>query len=89
MKVPGWAESNVEEFAEIQRQKDQRESNSLIGFFSTIANDPSLFPLIEKTPRGLNSVSPAEWVLIDVIVDSGACETVMPKSLYSNIALRE
>ena len=86
LKVPGWAESNVEEFAGIQRQKDQRESNSLIGGCSTIANDRSLFPFIEKTTQGLNSVSPAGWVLIDVIADSGACETVMPKSLCSNVA---
>ena len=89
MKVPGWAEANIEEFADIQRRKDNRESNSLIGCCSTIANDRSLFPLIEKTPQGLNSVSPAERVLIDVIADSGACEIVMPKALCSNIALRE
>ena len=37
----------------------------------------------------MNSVSLAEWVLIDVIADSGACETVMPNSFFSNIALRE
>ena len=89
MKVPGWAEANVEEFTDIQRRKDNRESNSLIGGCSTIANDRSSFTLIEKTPQGLNSVSPAEWVLIDVIADSGACETVMSKGLCSNITLRE
>ena len=54
-----------------------------------VANARSLLPLIEKTPQGLNSVSPAEWVLIDVIADSGACDTVMPKGLCSNIALRK
>ena len=89
MKVPEWAEANVEEFVDIQRRKDNREANSLIGRCSTIANDQTLCPLIEKTPQGLNSVSPAEWVLIDVIADSGACETVMPKNLCSNITLRE
>jgi hypothetical protein len=89
MKVPEWAEANVEEFVDIQRRKDNREANSLIGGCSTIANDQTLCPLIEKTPQGLNSVSPAEWVLIDVIADSGACETVMPKGLCSNITLRE
>ena len=35
------------------------------------------------------SISPAEWVLVDVIADSGACETVMPKGLCSNIQFRE
>ena len=88
LKVPGWAEANVEEFTDIQRRKDNRESNSLIGGCSTIANDRSLFPLIEKTPRGLNSVSRAEWVLIDVIADSGACETVMPKGLFQHYTER-
>ena len=28
-------------------------------------------------------------MLIDVIADSGACETVMPKGICPNIALRE
>ena len=55
----------------------------------TVGNDRSLFRLIEKTSQGLNSVSPAEWVLIDVTADSGACETVTPKGLCPNIALRE
>ena len=35
----------------------------------------------------LGSVSPAEWTLIDVIVDSGACETVMPRSLCQMIPI--
>ena len=59
LKAPGWAEASVDEFEEIQRRKDQRESNSLIGACSTIASDQSLSPLIEKTPEGLNSVSAA------------------------------
>ena len=60
LKVPGWAEANVDEFADIQKRKDQRESNSLIGSCSVITDDRSLFPLIEKTTQGLNIVSPAE-----------------------------
>ena len=39
LKVPGWAEANVEEFIDIQNRKDNREANSLIGGCSTIGND--------------------------------------------------
>ena len=31
LEVPGWAKANVEDFGDIQRRKEQRESNSLIG----------------------------------------------------------
>ena len=48
-----------------------------------------MFPPIEKTSQGLSSISSAECVLVDVIADSGACETVMPKGLCPSIALRE
>ena len=48
-----------------------------------------LHPLIEKAPHGLNSVAASEWILIDLIADSGACETVLPKGLCPNISLRE
>ena len=75
LKIPGWAEASVDEFEEIQRRKDQRETIETL-FPGTLvfvpANDRSLFPFIDKTPQGLNSVSPAEWVLVDVIADSGA-----------------
>ena len=54
-----------------------------------VKDDQGLCPLIEKTPQGLNSVSPAEWLLIDVIADSKTRETVMPKGLCPNITLRE
>ena len=37
----------------------------------------------------LNEMSPAQWTLIEVIVDSGACETVLPASLCAHIKLRE
>ena len=49
----------------------------------------SLFPFIEKEKPGLNAVGPSEWVMIEVIADSGACETVMPKHLCGNIKLHE
>ena len=49
----------------------------------------SLHPFVQVEEQGLYNVSPSEWVLIDVIVDSGACETVMPKGLCANIKLRE
>ena len=87
LKVPGWADANIADFENIQRDKKQWDSNSLLGGCVTVGNDQGLFPFIEKTSQGLNSVSPAEWVLIDVIADSGACETVMPKGLCPNIAL--
>ena len=45
------------------------------------------FTLIERAKEGLNSVAASEWILIDVIADSGACETVMPKGLCPNISL--
>ena len=35
----------------------------------------------------LCGVSQMEWTCIDVIVDSGACETVMPRSMCSHIAI--
>ena len=88
LKVPGGAEANIADFEGIQSQKDQCDNNSLLGGCVTVGNDQGLYPPIEKTSQGLNSVSPAEWVLIDVIADSGACETVMPKGLCPNIALR-
>ena len=87
--VPGWAEAIVVSYNGIQEAKDRREANSLTGGCSTASHVRSLHPLVEKTKQGLNNVSPSEWVLIDVIADSGACETVMPKGLCANIKLRE
>ena len=52
----------------------------------TVGNDQGLFPFIEKTHQELNSVSPAELLLIDMIADAGAYETVMPKGLCPDIA---
>ena len=43
-----------------------------------------LCPLTHATP-GLYEFGIQEWTLIDVIVDSGACETFMPKSLCEHI----
>ena len=42
-----------------------------------------------RVKLGLNAISPTEWVLVDDIADSGACETVMPKNLCASITLRE
>ena len=49
----------------------------------------SSFPSIEKTRLGRSSVSPSEWVLIDVIADSRVCVTVIPKNSCPNFALKE
>ena len=38
--------------------------------------------------RPLNAVGMNEWEEIEVIVDSGACETVMPRGMCSNIRIR-
>ena len=35
----------------------------------------------------LNAVGPTEWTTIEVIVDSGACETVMPRDLLAHIRI--
>ena len=51
LNVSGWAEAHVNELEEIQRRKDQRESNSLIGSCSMVANDQSLFPLMRRHLR--------------------------------------
>ena len=48
-----------------------------------------LNPFIEMVQEGLNAVNPSEWVQVEVIADSGACETVMPKFLCNNIKIRE
>ena len=37
----------------------------------------------------LNAVSPNKWTLVEVIADSGACETVMLKHLCTGIRVRE
>ena len=40
----------------------------------------SLNPLITVEPEGVNSVDDEEWVKVEVAVDSGATETVMPEA---------
>ena len=37
--------------------------------------------------KPLSNVGPAEWTCIEVIVDSGACETVMPRNLCQLIPI--
>ena len=49
----------------------------------------SLNPFYESEAQALNGMSPSQWTLIELIVDSGACETVLPASLCSHIRLRE
>ena len=49
----------------------------------------SLNTLVEKCPESFSNVKSSEWALIDVIADSGACATVMPKYICGNIRLRE
>ena len=43
-------------------------------------------PLTHANPV-LAAVGPSEWTCIEVIVDSGACETVMPKDLCQLIPI--
>ena len=47
----------------------------------------SLNSLVEKCPESLSNVNFSESVLIDVIADSGACATAMPKHTCGNIRL--
>jgi len=89
MKVPEWSRADVSDYDEIHKHKTRREDCGLDRGCSIVGNDRYLAPLVERVKPGLNAVSPTEWVLIDVIADSGACETVMPKNLCSNITLRE
>ena len=82
LTVAGWADSHVEEWNEIDYERRRREATELSGSCF------SLFPLTLKESNSLNNVNPSEWDLIDVIADSGACETVMPKSMCQGIKLR-
>ena len=52
-------------------------------------NEFKLCPFIEMEKPGLHAVAEDEWILVEVIADSGACETVMPKNMCSGIRLRE
>ena len=54
-----------------------------------VFGDRPLCPFIEKAKEGLNAVDEDEWILVEVIADSGACETVMPKNMCTGIKLRE
>ena len=47
-----------------------------------------LMPLTYKNAKALGTVtSPSQWVEIDVTVDIGACDTVMPKWLCEHIPM--
>ena len=89
MKVPDWSMADITDYGEIDKHKKRREDCGLDRGCSSVSNDRCLHPLVERVKPGLNAVSLTEWVLIDVIADSGACETVMPKNLCANITLRE
>ena len=89
MKVAYWAIADITDYGEIDKHKKRREDWCLDRGCSSVSNDRGLHPLVERVKPGLNAVSMSEWVLIDVIADSGACETVMPKNLCANITLRE
>ena len=82
-------DANVDSFEDIEERKSKREANSLMGGCTSALPVRGLSPLVEMEKPGLSSVSQAEWVMIDVIADSGACETVLPKGLCANIALKE
>ena len=61
----------------------------IFGKEAPITENRGLNPFIEMEPESLNNVGAAEWIMVEVIADSGACETVMPKTLCPNIRLRE
>ena len=64
----------------------------MFGGVSQPTNNPNelkLCPFIEMQKEGLHAVAEEEWILVEVIADSGACETVMPKTMCSGIRLRE
>ena len=89
LTVAGWADANVDIFEGIGDRKSKKEANSFMGGCTSALPARGLFLFVEMEKPGLSSVSPAECVLIDAIADSGACETVMPKGLSANIALKE
>ena len=87
MKVPEWSRADVTDYDKMHKHKTRREECGLDGGCSSVSNNRCLAPLVERVKPGLNAVSPTEWVLIDVMADSGARETVMPKDLCFNITL--
>jgi hypothetical protein len=89
LTVAGWADTHVAENDDIDWSRHCREADMSVGGCVDGGSSRELHPLIERAKEGLNSFETAEWVLIDVIAVSGACETVMPKGLCPNISLRE
>ena len=78
--------------SEIRGPKITEAALSIFGGVSKPTSNPNeriLCPFIEKEKEGLHAVGESEWILVEVIADSGACETVMPKSMCSGIRLRE
>ena len=49
---------------------------------------PNLLSPLIPVNKNINTVGPSDWTAIEVIVDSGACETVMPASMLTHIRLR-
>ena len=89
LTVAGWAGTHVADYEDIDWNRTEREADNSLGGCVHGGTSRGLHPLSERAKEGLNSVAASEWTLIDVIVDSGACETVMPKGLCPNIRLRE
>ena len=68
----------------------QKPDNPKLIHLPQAAESPmGLFPFVELENQSLSNVNPSEWVMVEVIADSGACETVLPKHLCNNIKLRE
>ena len=44
-----------------------------------------LTPLMTVEPHGVNAVADEEWVEVDVKIDSGATETVIPESMLEGV----
>ena len=56
--------------------------------YSAISSGRSLNPFVKVENGALHAMGPSKWTLVDVIADSGACETVMPASMLGNIVIR-
>ena len=84
MRGPKVTEAALEIFG--QGSKPTTEADE---WTKRIFGDRPLCPFIELEKEGLNTVNEDEWILVEVIADSGACETVMPKNMCTGIQLRE
>ena len=77
---------------ELRGPKIVETALTIFGGVSKPTDNPKkrkLCPFIEEPKECLHAVAEDEWILVEVIADSGACETVMPKNMCSGIRLRE